>query len=252
MIHLPLVDIVSHCYAAELPQYAAMLVYQASSLVFYKPKVCKVRLVVCMWDDREIDKNLYDTTTGKVVEQAKNWMPCKVIRMARGKIGRRCIGRNRASLLTQADFVWFADVDQVFRDGILDRLVQMPWPKEASMVYPREIKIHRDWTTGDERALDIDLDNPLLTDIDPSEFVSKIYRKAIGGVQIVRGDFARRYGYLSGETKWTRPTDKPFSDFRDDTAYRRRCSELGPIVPVDLPGLYRLRHTKTTYQADKK
>lgn len=253
---LPLVDIVSHCYAAELPQYAAMLVYQASSLVLHKPSCCKIRLSVCIWDDA--DEGLFDPITRKVVGQVKSWMEyrvriaCRIIHMTREEIGRRCIGRNRACLSAYADFVWFADIDQVFRDGILDRLVEMPWPDGASMIYPREIMIHRDWVTGDERTSSVDLDNPQPIDIDPTEFVAKPYRKAIGGVQIVRGNFAREHGYLNRDAKWLRPTKKPFGDFRDDVAYRRYCLKQGPIVAVDLPGLYRLRHTKTTYQKDKK
>jgi len=251
---LPLVDIVSHCYAAELPQYAAMLIYQASSLVLHKPNRCRVRLSVCVWDERETDEKLFDPIAEKAVEQVKEmiWMSCRIIRMTREEIGRRCIGRNRACLSAYADFVWFADVDQIFRDGILDRLVGMPWPDGASMIYPREIMIHRDWVTGDERTSAVDLDNPQLIDIDPTEYVTKPYRKAIGGVQIVRGNFAREHGYLNRDAKWLRPTEKPFGDFRDDVAYRRYCLKQGPIVAVDLPGLYRLRHVKSTYQKDKK
>lgn len=250
---LPIIDIISHCYAAELPQYAAMLVYQASSLVLHKPSCCKVRLTVCIWDDRETDEKLFDPIATKTVEWVKSQIACRVLRMSREEIGRRSIGRNLVSLWlsTPADFVWFADVDQVFYHGILDRLVEMPWPNGASMIYPREIMIHRDWTIGDERTSAVDLDNPRLVDIDPVEFVRKRYRKAIGGVQIIRGDFARQHGYLNKDARWLQPTEKPFGDFRDDIAYRQYCLKRGPIVAVDLPGLYRLRHTKTTYQEDK-
>ncbi len=41
---------------------------------------------------------------------------------------------------------------------------------------------------------------------------------------------------------------QPFKDFRDDLAYRRECSEQGPIIGVDIPEVYRIRHSKTTYQ----
>lgn len=253
-----LIEIVSHCYATELPQYAAMLVYQASSLVLHKPKQCKVCLSVCVWGD--IDDQPYpeirDICVGKVLPWTKktlsahdiSWLICY---MTKGELGRRCIGRNRLALNTEADIVWFADVDQVFRDGMLDRLATMEWPENASMIFPREIKIHRDWKTGDERTGAIDLDDPCLVDVDPMEFVPKQYHDAIGGVQIVRGDFVRKHGYLAGDEKWQRPSVDPFGDFRDDVAYRRYCRQCGPIVRVDLPGMYRLRHTRTTYQEDK-
>lgn len=270
---LPLVEIVSHCYAAKLPQYAAMLVCQASSLVLHKPRLCNVCLSVCIWHDLPIgqedwnedffgtdwdkeDSNKSDQIVRKVLpwvkqvltEHGASWAVCH---LSKGKIGRRSIGRDRLALISDADFVWFADVDQVFRDGVFDRLVSLEWPNSAAMIYPREIMIHRNHATGDKLTEAINLDDPQLIDVDPSEFVPKRYRKAIGGVQIVRGDFARKHGYLHEDKKWTCPTDKPFGDFRDDVAYRRFCSEHGSIVGVDLPGLYRIRHTRTTYQENK-
>jgi len=248
--HLLRVEIVSHCYAAELPQYAAMLAYQASSLVLHKPKKCKVCLSVCVWEDQE--EETFDLHARKALAWAMLHIPCKIIRMKRNEIGRRCIGRNHAALHTSADYVWFADVDQVFRDGILDQLISMPWPENASMIYPREIKIHQDWVTGDKRTASVDLDDLQLIDTDPTEFVPKRYRTAIGGVQIVRGDFARKHGYLNTIPKWHRTTEELFKNFYDDVVYRRYCAELGLVVGVDLPGLYRLRHTKTTYQEDKR
>jgi len=257
---LPSVEIVSHCYAAELPQYAAMLVYQVSSLVLHKPKHCQVCLSICVCGEDRHDSpwwEVVDPNVAKVfpwVEKtlAKNDIFWKVCYLEKGGIGRRSIGRDRVALTSDADFVWFADVDQVFRNGVLDRLVEMPWPSGATMVYPREIKIHRDWITGDKRTSAVDLDDPRLVDVDLTEFVPKRYRKAIGGVQIVRGDFAREHGYLNNDKRWQHPSEQPFGDFRDDLAYRRFCEMHGPIVGVDLPGLFRLRHTRTTYQEDKQ
>jgi len=166
------------------------------------------------------------------------------------KLGRRCIGRNLAALSTDADLVWFTDCDHVFGDGCLDALVGMPWPSHfgtpASMVFPQTIQIHRDHATGDQAADKVKKAN--LHDIDPAEFVVKHYSVAIGGVQIVTGDFARKHGYLDGNLKWQRPAEKPFGDFRDDIAYRKHCQRFGPIVPIELPGLYRIRHSTTSYQ----
>jgi len=243
---MPLVELVVHCYAAELLHYAQALVYQVSSLVLHRPKKCGVKLTVCYcMDDLVTSKFLSDWmelsyhTDGTYID---------TICFDRTRIGRRAIGRNFAAKATKADFVWFADVDQVFRDGVLDRLVELEWPEDAVMIYPQNIMIHRDHKTGDERTSAVDLDNPLAVDIDPSEFIPKRYRKAIGGVQIVKGDFARKHGYLDGDNKWQRPTDEPFGDFRDDIAYRNFCLQHGKIVGVDLPGMFRLRHSRTTYQ----
>jgi len=259
---LPLIEIISHCYAAELPQYATFLAYQASSLVIHKPKNCDVCLSVCVWSEKEDSNNptipwsIADANVAEVMLWVKqtlirygiDWSICH---LTKREIGRRSIGRNHLALASEADIVWFADVDQVFRDGILDRLAAMEWPEGATMLYPREIMIHQDWKTGDALVRNVPIEalfayGPF--DIDPSGFVPKRYRKAIGGVQIVRGDFAREHGYLNGVEKWQQPTDRPFGDFRDDVAYRRYCEQRGSIMGVDLVGMYRLRHTRTTYQ----
>jgi hypothetical protein len=174
-------------------------------------------------------------------------LPVKAISLFRGELGRRCIGRNMAALQTDADLVWFADVDQVYHRGCLDRLAAMDWPGEASMIFPQWIEIHKDHATGDRYAEAVV--EPRLVDIDPDDFIPKKYHRAIGGVQIVGGDFARDHGYLDDDPKWQKPrTDgKPFAGFRDDIEYRKFCQQLGVIVPVDLPGMYRLRHSVTTH-----
>lgn len=243
----PLVEIVSHCYAMELPHYADALCYQLSSFIMHPPQKCDVVASICYCCEDEktgaVVKWFYDNS-----ELTIN--PCIT---TPEKLGRRAISRNFVASLSSADFVWFADVDQVYRDGILDRLVEMPWPDDVVMVFPQDIMIHRDWKTGD-RATQALNGKPRLVNISVAEFVPKHYNRAIGGVQIVRGDFARRYGYLNGHPKWQQPrTDgKMFGDFVDDRQYRGFCGRHGKIVGVDLPGLYRIRHSTTSYQAPKE
>lgn len=237
------IEIVTHAYAETMPHFASALMHQISSLVLHKPKKCKVVLTICYTpSDSRIRKIIYWIYRESVIEDAF----VVPVGFLQNEIGRRCIGRNRTALETEADIVWFADVDQVFREGIFDRLAEMEWPDGASMIYPRIIKIHKDHATGDE--LLNSSKEPKLVDVDPEDFIDKRYRRAIGGVQIVQGDFARKYGYLNGDEKWQRPTDRPFGDFRDDVAYRSFCLQHGPIVGVDLPGMFRLRHTAVTYR----
>jgi len=238
------IEIVTHAYAEEMLHFASALIYQISSLVLHEPKKCKVILTICYTPSDVRIRNIIKWCFQEP-HVVGHRLPIP-IGMFRNEIGRRCIGRNRAAMSTEADIVWFADVDQVFRDDIFDRLAEMEWPAGASMIYPRVVKIHKDHATGDELLRE--MKEPKLMDIDPEDFVDKKYRKAIGGVQIVQGDFAREHGYLHGDEKWQRPTNKPFGDFRDDVAYRRFCLRYGPIVGVDLPGMFRLRHTATTYQ----
>jgi len=234
-------EIVTHCWAGKYRHYADALVYQLSSLMLYQPEQCSVRVTVCFDPD--------DKLTCRVLRAFLTVynQPIKTIKMKAGYLGRRSIGRNAAALETKADLVWFADVDQVWRGDCLDRLSQMEWPSDASMIYPKDIMIHRDHVTGDN-CLKGASDNIRLRDVDPTLFVKKHYTRAIGGVQIVQGDFARQYGYLKDAATWQLPTQLPFSSFRDDIAYRNFCKEHGRIRGVDLPGMYRLRHSQTTYQ----
>jgi len=161
-------------------------------------------------------------------------------------LGRRSIGRNIAAKHSTADIVWFSDVDQVYYKGCLDRLAELKWAEDTSMVFPKEIMIHRDWETGDQAAAVVA--SPRLVDIDPAEFIPKRYGRAIGGVQIVRGDFARCFGYLPDSEKYQKPVDGMFGDFRDDIVYRSFCKRKAKMRGVDLPGMFRIRHTQTTYQ----
>jgi hypothetical protein len=250
----PIVEIVSHCYAMELPQYAALLNYQLSSLRLYPPRLCDALVDVCCLG---LGSYCTDTAVRGVLEfHRRSWE--EDARVAVGytcydlaDLGRRAIGRNNAARASEGDIVWFSDVDQVFGEGCLDRLATMEWPKGATMVFPRQVMIHKDHATGD-KAAEIAMRNlgHSLDITSPDDFVPKDYARAIGGVQIVRGDFARQYGYLGlpGYEKWLRPNEKPFGSFRDDIAYRKFCLKHGTIEPVDLPGLYRMRHSKTTYR----
>jgi len=241
-----LIEIISHCWAAGNPHFAGALRYQISSLVLHKPKTCDVRLTACL-----------DTFDTKALVAA-NWgryhlgIDIRPLMLSRPMMTRRCIGRNIAALESKADLIWFSDVDQVYYKGLLDRLADLPWDDDWQMIFPREIQIHRDHRLGDSRLLSAATSTDLI-DIDPIEFVPHHYNRAIGGVQIVRGDFAREHGYLDGHPKWGQPRADGLvlGDFIDDRQYRGFVARHGRIVGVDLSGLYRLRHTRTSYQEPK-
>lgn len=238
-----LIDVVSHCYAKELPHYANALCYQLSSLILHPPSDCDVRATVC-YDPS-------DQRTMDVLRYFSSRVPIKGIPLEINRLGRRAIGRNIAAKGTDADRVWFADVDQCYRIGVLDRLCGLSWPLGASMVYPGEIRIHRNHGIGDAATKRVG-GEPQIIDIDPAEFISKRYNRAIGGVQIVRGSFAREHGYLDQSPRWMQPlSGGEFVSCKCDMAYRSFCRDLGPIVKVDLPGVFRLRHTQNAYESPK-
>lgn len=233
------IEIVSHCYAMRLPHYAAALAYQLTSLWDWRKWGVDVTVLACVC---EKDRKACD-----VLQWFRNetGLPICTLHLDEPDMSRRCIGRNHAAKTTTADIVWFADCDQAFLGGSLESLAGMKWPEGASMIYPKEIMIHKDHETGD---LALASDRPGLRRVDESEFVSKAYDRAIGGVQIVRGEFARAHGYLDGIPKWQRPKAVVLGDFKDDVAYRKFCLGHGSIVPVRLPGMHRIRHSRTSYQ----
>lgn len=265
MSSLPVVRIVTHCYAEQYPHFAACLCYQLSSLLLEPPKHCIVDVVICRalndWRTAEVTCYFLDPC-GFITVEGGHRVTIRNVRIGvrhleRGELWRRAIGRNlccpRADSVCVPDYLWFTDVDHCFCDGVLDRLVTTPWPEGASMIFPAQVMIHRDHATGDaETSKLIGPDGtirPTVAPLDKSLFIAKGYGRAIGGVQIVRGELAQVEGYLRRyPDKWLRPASRPFPDFRDDIAFRKICQEHGPIVRVDLPGVYRIRHSRTTYQ----
>jgi len=234
--------IITHCYASQLPFFATCLKFQLQSIS-----------VTGVDNDVEVNVcfNRDDIDTVKVLR----WYETNKVRRHKlvtfefpvEELGRRSIGRNKAALWSKADIVWFTDVDYCFCDGIFNKLESFQWPEGASMVFPGTIMIHKNHAMGDE-LLKIHKNNDIVPLIVPDDFTESVLNRAIGGVQIVQGDFAYEHGYLKDEEKWQRPTVKPFGDFRDDIAYRKFCLKYGTIEKVELPGIYRIRHTETTYQ----
>lgn len=241
----PKIHIVSHVYAVELPQYAVFLRAQLSSLVLNKPDV-GFRITICLSAD--------DDRSMSVVNELKAFLDegLDVLKLSKGELFRRCIGRNIVARSTECDLIWYTDVDHLFGRGCLDHLWSI-WSgieKDVIMVWPREILVQHDLEKADLFWRWYVDSKDVFIGPDYSDFRPKTYYKAIGGVQIVRGDFARKHGYIKDNKRWQSPVDpsKPFPSFRDDVKFRRFCESVGIVIPIDLKGLYRLRHTRTTYQ----
>lgn len=239
------VCIVTHCYAERLPQYAAFLRYQLSSLLLYPPKT-PVRIVVCCV--------LADYRTQEILEQ---FMPrsldLEIMQMSRGEVGRRAFGRNKASLESTEELIWHTDVDHLFRSDCIDQLMgqwaEVGQDESVILVYPPTLRKNHEYTVGDELIKRAEEAPPEeLLDIEEGLFMPTRYTRAIGGVQIVRGSYAREHGYLNG-TGWVNPRsdERPFKDFRDDVAFRKSLPR-GSSKQIHLTGLYRIRHSEITYR----
>ena len=235
-------EIVTHAYAEKLPDYAGDLIYHLSSLVLFPPTVGRVRMTVCYSpSDERVCRVLEWFTMNTQLNLNHIWQEVP-------ELGRRTIGRNIAAKQTKADIVWFADGDFAFRQGCLDALFNLVWP-DATMVFPRTVKISKDHEGGDAEVQRLG-DRVGLVDINPLEYEDTYYRIAIGGIQIVPGDFAREWGYLGvGKEKWLQPARRPFHDTLEDKIYRGYCLEHGKgVKSIELPELYRIRQTKNARQ----
>jgi hypothetical protein len=116
------------------------------------------------------------------------------------------------------------------------------------MLFPRSAMIHKSHADGDREIARI-VPGELFTP-DFSLFEPWKIRKAIGGLQIVSGDTARAHGYLDG-TAWVEPVPnaKNFLNTHCDKKYRSAC---GGTSPVDIPNLWRFRHSDSAFQGKAK
>lgn len=250
------IRIVVHAYAKQLPQYAVFLRAQLSSLIKYKPATVMCYVSVCC--------NGQDERVMRVIQDFAPLMgrSLHVLLLPEPELFRRSIGRNRIALSSKEEICWLADADHLFGPGCLASLWNQWKMIEGPVIaWPKSLLIQSHHVLGDDFVQD-NLDTTGLiemSDIGIAEFCNqepspmfeeKKYHSAIGGVQIVSGSFMREHGYLRDSPKWQQPrTDgKPFGDFRDDVKFRSFCLSKMKGVALDIPHLYRLRHTAVTYK----
>ena len=246
--------IVTHCYAGLLPQYAALLHYQLSSLSLWKAEDCDVSVTVVGTVEDELTLRVYNNWRA---DHCPASVQSTFFQQSKAALFNRAIGRNVQALTTKADLVWFADCDYVFGEGCFDRLAVI-WnavtknENRPTLMYPRTVRIHKSHELGDAaivrqlRRLHSWQYEP--TDVDPAEFKCREESKPYGGLFIVNGDYCREHGWLrrhSSVLREVEDTSVPFQSFRDDVMFRKQC---GGWVNVQLPNVYRIRHSKTTYQ----
>jgi hypothetical protein len=245
------VEVVTHCYAEKHASYAAALTAQLSSILLWPPKSAAVTITVCATAERPpvIDLKDFKISTVDVVEEFEEMWGLRfdahriqLLSFPKAELFRRGIGRNYAGKASKADVVWFADADYLFGDGCLDALAAADF---KGLAFPREVQIHKSHHHGDAELARIkpgELFQP-----DMSLFVPKQEKFPTGGIIIVDGDTARK-GYNDG-TKWCEPVDpaKGFVDPREDIAYRKQFTE--GATALDLPSVYRLRHSDCPFQS---
>lgn len=225
-------EIVSHCW-----RYSRLLRYQLSSLFLHPPQRVAVTAIVFCASPEE------DPETARVLDffcaRSTASVAVRPWTLDRRLLFRRAIGRNLAARSTTADVVWFADCDMAFGDGALDSLDGVLCERDELLFFPREIWIHRTHALGDlaiQRAEQVGG----LIDVHHGDFERIGYGCAIGGVQIVPADVARRNGYCP-HPPWQFPADR-WQQAREDVVFRRVLGTPG--TPIDVPNVFRLRHSQ--------
>jgi hypothetical protein len=229
-------EIVSHCWG-----YAHMLAYQLSSLVLYPPTRMDVTMTVYhAAEDRDTVSLLEYFGAMQVPGVTWNWQ-----RLDKGRLFRRAIGRNLAARATRCDWVWFTDCDLLFHAGCLDGLAGALQGRRDALVFPREERTTTLLEPAEE-MLNAGRGAPRLLEIDTERFFPRQVSRATGPLQIAHGDVARACGYCESLAYYQKPS-RVWAKAEEDRAFRWLLRTQGE--PVDVPGVYRIRHvSKGRYQ----
>lgn len=226
-----MIEIVTHCW-----NYPRLLMYHISSLV-RNPPIVPVQLTVFY--------DLADQPTVDVLDFFSTQMLTPVTLcarpMERERLCRRTCGRHEAAIATKADLVWFADADYWFGPGCLDRLYEVTKDNPGPLFYPRFTLVSKEQCNGDALINDA-VGPPRVLDLDPATFTTKKERRAIGGIQIVKGDICREKGYLPPQNfgRYHRPA-AIWARTSEDKLFRMYLGTGG--IGVQIPSVYRIRHS---------
>lgn len=234
------IEIITHCYAEEFPAFASLLTAQLSSLVLWPPN-CPVQVSVCGAGSDQLTMYVVAAFGRRMLRDKRQNVRLQFREFSKPELFRRGFGRNKLFKETRADIVWAADADYVFGPDCLDTLARTEI--KHNLVYPQDYWIHRGHGLGDREISLIIPGEVFIPDL--SLFQACHVGFAIGGLQIVPGDEARK-GYLDG-SRWSaaEPNATRFQDTKEDKKYR---TAAGGSQPINLPNLYRMRHSCSAFQ----
>jgi len=241
---------VVHVWAGQLAQYAHFAHYQLSSLFLNPPEKCRVTHTTCHC--------LEDDATIQLLSVFMRMQPPETVNlrfhlMERSRLMRRAIGRNERTRMTTADVVWFAGCDYLYGPGCLDAIATEALKHPNRVCFPRQILRNKSHADGDRLVAE----DAARVAASPAHWGALIQPKCdwepqrinrpIGCLQIVSGDRARERGYLPNVAKYQKPAETWKRTFED----RAARAALGPEKQgIDVPNLYRLRHSKQGRFAD--
>ena len=232
-------EIVSHCW-----QYAHLLMYQLSSLVNFPPTRAKVRMTVFHSPEDAATAAMLGFFGGLTVPNVTwNWQL-----LPREQLFRRAIGRNRIARTTDADWLWLTDCDIVFHRDCLDTLADRLQGRRDRLLFPRDERVTPMLSDADP-TLEAGREQPRVADIETGAFEHLAVPRATGAYQIIHGDVARACGYCDQLAYFQRPVTRWAKTF-EDRAFRWLMRTEG--VPLDIPGVHRIRHVRKGRYGDNK
>lgn len=238
---MPSIEIVTHAYSPkEVPIYHLLLQLQLSSLIQAPPAI-DTMMTICYSPEDELTTKVIDWF--EYEKRGIQSLFLKRIPLSKENLFRRAIGRNIVALQSEADVIWMTDCDYLFTDSSTLQLAHYHCiNSKLNMVRPETYYIHRSHGFGDLLIERLAPNPPQHLKLDPDHFIIRKEKKAIGGVQIVKRSAIKEIGYLNG-TKWTHPVqaNKGFKQCRCDVPFRKT---VGPSEAVDIPGVYRIRHSR--------
>lgn len=245
------IHIISHCWALEHVNFAVFLRAQMSSL--YASSLRSTQ----DWHISVVhDRN--DPTVIQELGLIQNQIAMKdritPVPVDRPQCWRKCIGWDVAARgVLDSDLVWFTTCEYLFTNGCLDAVASF-WEQNdrPTMIWPKSY-----WANKDKKYIDTWSSEHTYTAFpmlpNPARFSQFMCSRAIGGVQIVSGDYVKEFGYLRDDAKYQAPPDRPFPDSLDTAAFRLQMENTTTYGPSNspvtiagisaLPQLFRMRYS---------
>jgi len=231
-------QIVSHCW-----NYSHLLRFQLSSLYKYSINNCELTYTLFYCEE--------DTNTVALIEEFEQYdipnLTWDFRTLPREQLFRRAIGRNQASLATQANWVFFVDCDLILHEGCLDSVTAALSGQQLGLAFPSYEGL-TELLPAEHTLLNQTPKADGTLDIDPTLFKQAPIMKPKGGYQFVHGDVARAAGYCGSISLYQQPT-KVWRKTFEDTTFRTVIQDQG--TPVEVKGIFRIRHQeKGRYQKE--
>lgn len=232
------IEIVTHCWSGpDVPVYHRLLDYQLQSLSEAARLVPELNITgtvfITFGDWRAIEVMNHHFGLDKSAN-FDLWL----LYLPESELFRRAIGRNRAAKATKSNVVWFTDCDYFFDARALQQAHDLCLASKKNIVHPKDVYTNThadgDWAVEERRTL-AEVRNR------KGAFSSRRMNRAIGGIQIVKGDYCREHGYLDG-TDWVEPVESDhFLSCKGDVAFRKAA---GGSEGVDISMVHRIRHSR--------